>query len=322
MGLEDDTRRVVLEDYSLTSSFSLFLKNFLNDPFTTLNNLDLQYFGLQFNILKDDAKLRKALFTIFFCVPLIAWVLLGSDSTIDQVQTLFFNVPLFLLGKVSFSYMIQQYEWWYGLGTHWSASVIYSGLFIGTSKYLRDKLKSKNSENLCITAGVVGLSIATFEFFWMGSYYVFQNQPWILSSGWPQIRIIIQDLLFGLIGIFVLIDILSPKAKVKLNWNWKTWLFASITLGLVLLWWNYGFYFPVQQINVQTDYGLWTSSIHFPQTMYTVALHPTISAIGDLYYVANSGIHLVNNLCKIFWTLTFYSLFQLKRKRQPFGQNN
>jgi len=60
-------------------------------------------------------------------------------------------------------------------------------------------------------------------------------------------------------------------------------------------------------------YGLWTSSKFFPQTMYTIA-SKTWLGYGELYYVANDSIHLVNNLTKIFWTLTLYSIFKLKKK--------
>ncbi|MFX0142207.1 MAG: hypothetical protein ACFFDN_51690 [Candidatus Hodarchaeota archaeon] len=278
---------------------SLFFESFRKDPFETLDNLDLNFKGFQLNILRDDAKLRKAIFTIFFVPPLIAWVLLGADSTADQLAYFLVNVPNFLLQKITLNELFHIYNSWYGLGTHWSASVIYSLLLIGLSKHLREKLDIKNSENLVLTTGFVGFTIFSFEFFWWISYYFFQGQTWILSLWLPQLRLILQDSLFALPGIIIILG-LNYK-EFKFNFDKFTFLFFILTISTIFLWWFYPF--PVTPLTV----GTWTSNARFPQTMYT--LYPE-----KLYYVADKGVHFVNNLVKIFMTLGFYSLFKLKRR--------
>ncbi len=220
-------------------SFSHFLKDFKNDPFGTLDNLNLRYIGFQFNILKNDEKLRKALFEIFFIIPLVCWVLLGSDSTVDQIEYAILNIPNFLLGKLDSNGLLQIYNSYYGLGTHWSAPVIYSLLFIGVSKHLHDKLDTKNSLNLSLTAGVVALTIAAFEFYWQFSYAVFQNQWWVLSLQPPELTIIMRNVLFAVAGFVVLFG-LNWK-EYKLNIDKITILSFLSTIGLVLLWWFYPF---------------------------------------------------------------------------------
>lgn len=280
-------------------------------PFETLDTLDLTFFGFQFNLLKNDTKLRKALFEAFFLVPLTLWVLLGSDSTADQVAYLFLNVPNFLLQKINLAELLQIYNSYYGLGTHWSAAVIYSLLFIGISKHLRNKLEVKNSLNIALTSGFVGLTIASFEFFWMGSFFIFQNQPWILRLQFPQARIIMQNVMFALMGIVVLLGF--NWKDYKLNIDKRTVLFFLATLGLILLWWHYPF--PTETLTVQTDYGVWVSSQNFPQTMYTIAPNKQV-AYGIMYHIEDAGVHLVNNLCKIAMTLTFYSLFKIQKRER------
>lgn len=265
--------------------------------------------GFQINLLRDDVKLRKALFEIFCIPPLIAWVLLGADSTVDQVANMLFNVPNFLLGRITFNGLLQIYQSYYGLGTHWSAAVIYSLLFIGLSKHLREKLEVTNSLNLAITTGFVGITIASFEFFWQISYAVFQNQWWVVTFRFPQARILIQNIMFMTTGLLVLIGF--NWKDYKLNIDKMTVLAFLVTIGFIFLWW----FFPFQttQITVPTEAGLWTSAHTFPQTMYTIEMNVG-DAFGKMFYAADPYVHLVNNLSKIFMTLTFYSSFKVKRR--------
>jgi len=302
----------------VTTSPSFFQKivsivfRFFKDPFKTIDSIDLQWKGFQFNILRNDEKLCKVLLEIFVLIPLICWVLLGSDSTIDQVAWLLFNIPNLLMGSINFSQWISIYGNYYGLGTHWSASVIYGLLFVGVSRYLRQKMKTYNSENLALTTGFVGLAIGTFEFFWMGSYYFFQKQHWILSLNFPQFRIIFQNLLFLAPGIIILLGM--NWKKYKLNLNRITILYFFTTLFFVLLWYNYPF--PTKQLTVYVEgYGTWISSPNFPQTMFTIDMNLMDGlAVGKMFFIDNPGVHFVNNICKIFWTLTFYNLAKIKKK--------
>ena len=293
----------------IPSAFHSFFQNFISDPFGTLDNLDLNWHGFQVNLLKDDTKLRKAIFEIFFIPPLIAWVLLGADSTIDQVANLLFNIPNFLLGQITFDNLLQIYQSYYGLGTHWSAAVIYSLLLIGISKHLRDKLEVENSLNLCITTGLVGITIGSFEFFWQISYAVFQNQWWVVTFQFPQARILIQNILFVTTGLIVLLGF--NWKDYKLNIDKRTVLAFAATIALILLWWFYPF--QTTQLTIQTESGLWVSTKFFPQTMYTVEMN-VADGFGKMFYANDPYVHLVNNLAKIFMTLTFYNLFKIKRK--------
>ena len=262
--------------------------------------------GFQLNILRDDEKLRKAIISIFLIPPLIAWLLLGADSTADQLAYFLFNIPNFLLGNIRLNRLFEIYNSYYGLGTHWSAAVIYSLLLIGISKYLRDKLEIKNSLNLALTTGFVGITIATFEFFWQISYYVFQNQHWILWFKLPQARILLQNILFLTPGLIILLGM--NWKEYKLNVDKTTVLAFLATLILIFFWWYYPF--PTPQLTV----GSWVSSPNFPQTMYTIQPNPNV-AYGIMHHVEDAGVHLTNNLTKIFMTLTFYSLFKIKKRK-------
>lgn len=293
--------------------FVRFFIRFISDPFTTIDSISLQVKGFQLNILRDDKKLCKALLEIFVLIPLICWILLGSDSTIDQVAWLLFNIPNLITGKINFSQWSSIYANYYGLGTHWSASVIYGLMFVGVSKFFREKIKVKNSENLALTTGFVGLAIGSFEFFWMSSYYFFQKQSWILTLQFPQMKIILQNILFTSVGLIPILG-LNYK-KYSLNLNRRTLLFLCSTIFFVLLWYNYPF--QLQQLSVEVEgYGTWVSSPNFPQTMYTIDLNVTDQkAVGEMFFVDSPGVHFVNNMCKIFWTLTIYNLAQLKIKK-------
>lgn len=282
----------------------------MKDPFATLDNLNLNFHGFQINLLKNDEKLRKAILEIFVIPPLLFWALLGSDSTADQLAYFIFNIPNCLLGKISLDELFQIYQSWYGLGTHWSAAVIYGLLLVGISKHLHENLGIRNSENLCMTCGYVGFSIAVFEFFWQFSYAYFQNQWWVVTFQFPQARILIQNLLFAIVGIIVLLHYWA--LDYKLNVDKKTILFFLLTAGLILTWWYYPF--QTTQLTVETHHKIWISSPQFPQTMYTIEMRQGDS-FGELFYVADEGVHLVNNLAKIFMTLFFYNLFKVKRRQ-------
>jgi len=288
------------------------LRRFFHNPFETLDKLDLNIYGFQLNILRDDLKLREVLTILPVGICLTAHFLLGSDSTMEQVAFFIWNIPGFLIGKISFDQLTHTFSDYYGLGTHWSAGVIYGLMFIGLSKYLRENLECINSENLCLTTGFVGLAIATFEFFWMGSYYLFQNQKWILSLAFPQFRIILQNILFTIPATIIISGILIEK-QYKFNLSRRTKMFFIITILCVLTWWFYPFNVEQLVIYIQ-GYGLWISSKLFPQTMYTIDLNLLDNiAVGEMFYVGNSAVHFTNNITKIFWTLTFYELFKIRK---------
>ncbi len=294
----------------MTEKSSLpFFRRFLKQPYQTVNDLDLSFHGIQFNVFRDDVKLRKKLL-----IPIIAgvvvWFLMGFDSSEYQIEAAFTA----LVSGQSWNQIIFAYSDAYGKYLHWSALVIYGAVFYFLSKYLHDKLDVVNCENICISAGLTLFAVSVFEFWWMGSYYYFQNQSWILNPRFPQLRIHIQNIAFMGVGLLILGGL--DWRKVKLNFERKTWAYLIVTIGLMVFWWGYGYWLPVQQFSINVlGYGTWTNSIHFPQTVYTVDLNVLDNlAVGEQYYIENNLIHLVNVVTKVFLTLFTYNLFKLKRK--------
>lgn len=287
------------------SGFSGFIKRFTSTPFKALDGLDLSFHGFQFNVLRSDRNLLHKIFYCPFLISLVAWLLLGADSTVDQVAWVLQEI---VKGNWGIQHLAETYVKYYGLGTHWSAPVIYSAQLMGLSKHFRDKFGIVDSVNLSVSGGFVALTIAVFEFTWLGSYAFYQNQPWVLSLCLPQMNIVLRYLLYLFTGILVVFG-LNRKVYGFNFFNIKTLFLLLTSTVLILLWWNYGLLFPVQTLTV----GNWASSPNFPQTMYTVDMDLTDGlAVGEMFYVPNEGVHLVNNLAKISQGLFFYSLFKIR----------
>ncbi len=268
----------------------------------------------QLNLFRDDAKLRKAIFPLIIAACIL-WIAQGWDSDVEQIEHFLFYLPSFMLGRITWSQISFYYFDSYGKFVHYSAFVIYMLFFIGISKYLHDKLDVVNSQNIIASVSFVALSVGLFEYYWMISYYFLQNQPWILSFQWPQIRILLQNIFMIFIGLLFLVSIDWKVYKLNLN-DWTTYVLLNLTFGFMVLWWMYGNLLPIQQISVQViGYGTWTSSKFFPQTVYTVETNvlDNISA-GEQFWIQNDLLHLVNTLTKVFMTLTLYSILKLKKK--------
>ncbi len=267
----------------------------------------------QLNLFRDDTKLRKAIFPLIIAACAL-WIAQGWDSSVEQIEYFLLYLPSFLLGKITWSQLSFYYFDSYGKFVHYSAFVIYMLFFIGISKYLRDKLDVVNSQNIIASVSFVALSVGLFEYWWMLSYFFLQHQFWIINFGWPQARILYQNLLMIFVGLLFLIGI--DWKVYKLNLEWKTWVLLDITFGFMLLWWLYGTILPVQSLSVYViGFGTWTSSKLFPQTVYTIDVDVTDNVFaGVQYYVANDILHGVNILCKVFMTLTLYSILKLKKR--------
>lgn len=318
-----------------------FLSNwikFLENPFDFVDNFSYKLFSrFEINVFRSDLKLRKTIFrgVIFAC---LMWIVIGFDSSAVQLDMFFLNLPKFLFKEITWNQLKTLFWSNYGKGVHWSAFVIYGLMFVGLSKYYNKKLNVFKSRNIVLSLGFTFLSIGLFEHFWHVSYYVFQEQHWILSWLWPQFRVLFQTLGLSLLGVFVII-LVSLKHKnlyhlfnfrnkeyywqpetnmpyLKLNFDGLSFIFLLITFFSICLWWFYPF--PTQQISVpvETVEGvvLWTSSKFFPQTVYTVEtnLLDNINA-GNQFWIRNDLLHLVNTVCKVFYTLTIYNVAKLKR---------
>lgn len=302
-------------------SLSLFFRKLYRDPYETLDNLDLKVFGLQFNIMKDDQKLLRAIKGPLFLAPLLAWIFTafimlwktpfnGVDAGLNQLSH---PLTTLIMGEgidKAVGYFFSEY----GKGCHWTAFIIYYGFFYGLSKHFR-KIGLTNSINISFTTCFTALTIACFEYSWMLSYSLFQGQHWILSFGAPQTMIMIQNLVFLMLGVLRIGNI--NWKVLKPNFNKWTGTLLSITLGVFILWEFYGLVLPVQQITVLTGIGPWTSSIRFPQTVYTIALSPesSINYNTIAVWVHNDLLHLVNTLAKVFMTLTLLNVFKLEERK-------
>lgn len=285
-------------------------------------------------MLKDDRKLRKVLFRTSIVIFFV-WMVLGWDSCASQLELFVKNLPDYFSGNISWGDLVAIYHGEYGKGMHWSAFPIYGLCFWGLSRYYSDRLRLRGSRNICLSFGFTFLSIGLFEHFWHWSYYYFQNQPWILQWLWPQARILIQTLSFTFLGLFIVVLISlghnklyhlfdwkgtpyywQPETHFKryhLNMNKTTFILATLTFLSVFLWWFYPF--PTEQLTVNVIGGsLWTSSKHFPQTVYTVEtnLLDNISA-GEQFYLRNDLLHGVNTVCKVLFTLTIYNIGKVKK---------
>lgn len=307
--------------------------SFQSDPFGFFDNLRLEFRGFKFNVIREDARMRTSVFIVVL-VATGLWVAMGFDSGAGQIQFPLMHLPELLAGKITFQEWAGWYSWAYGKYLHWSFFTIYGLGFLGLSHhYARHGIHG--SRNFVYSFGVTIFSCAVFEWFWMISYYVWQNQPWILTWKWPQLRILLQNTALTVVGAFAIfymwLDSLKTKdvdltpAQVryfKRHWlaalkqmkreivgrtytfrlDWKTGVAVVLALVSCLSWWFYPEY--VESLTVETATGPWTNSRHFPQTVYTVDMDPLDSVnAGDQFFLENNMVHLVNTLAKGFVTL-------------------
>ena len=298
------------------------LQQFYVNPFGFIDSLNVTFHGNNLNIFQKHVRVRKVAFAVAL-FSLLAWVTLGFDSAILQfyypVETLGIGI---LHGNIpTFDQLHARYDWAYGKEMHWSAFVIYGLMFWFLSKHFHS-CGIEKSKNLAYTFACCFFAISVFEFFWMGSYSYFQNQPWVATFMMPQLRIIMQNIGFfsvGVIGIFYMwVDsfILKGKEIVRrtycFNWNWKALLLIVASITLAVLWWLYPFH--VDFITVKTTVGLWTNSNHFPQTLYTIDVNPLDSVnAGIWFYVGNNWVHALNTLVKAVWAFTIVYIAKIRK---------
>lgn len=237
------------------------------------------------------------------------WFLLGWDSGTGMLEYPILALPDLISGKISLDEWVQIPSFIYGKTMHFSAFVIYGLLYVGLSKYY-DGLGIRNSKNIAYSFSFTCLSIAIFEYFWIYSFSFFQDQSWVSSWAWPQIRILIQNVYLMLVGVLAAIYVHADD--YKLNFDKWTMLFLVLTVASSIFWINYPL--PIKQIQVELTTGLWSSSKLFPQTLYTIDVDPldNINA-GVWFYVQNPTLHGVNVLVKVFYTMSIYCLFRIRR---------
>jgi len=248
---------------------------------------------------------------------------MGFDSVIGQLIHPLYALPQLVKGEISFGGWSMIYHDQYGKEMHLSAFVIYGLAFWFLSRHYDFKHGVVKSKNVCYAVALTLLSVSLFEFYWMISYAYFQNQWWVITPRWPQIRIILQNVAFlstGVIGaLYMYIDghIFNKNGDVirkiyRFNLNKTAWLLIGLSVSSALFWWFYPF--NVERFTVSLETGeTWTNTNRFPQTLYTIDLNPHDNLnSGVWYWKANDLVHLVNTIVKILWTFTIVYVGKIK----------
>ena len=295
------------------------LKEYYTDPFGFFDRLDLTWKGNQFNIFRKHVRLRKTAFVLAL-LSLGSWIIFGFDSTpLQFIHVLYEGLPNFWLGHASLTDLAMIYHSYYGREMHYSAFVIYGLMYWALSRHFDKKWGITGSKNITYAASITLLSIAVFEYYWIYSFSFFQRQTWVSTWRWPQLRILMQNLVFLVVGVmgvlYLWLDSYNEKTSkrhYKFNWNATTLLLICLAVGSAIAWWFYPF--PVEQFNVTLETGqVWTNNRMFPQTLYTVDLNPTDNVnAGVWYWKENNLVHAWNTLVKVFFTLAFFNVARIR----------
>jgi hypothetical protein len=231
-------------------------------------------------------------------------------------------LPALIQGSGSWQQIIEIYNSYYGKEMHYSAFVIYFLLYWALSKTW-EKAGVAYSKNIVFSFAGMILAIGMFEWFWIMGFSYFQNQPWVSTWQFPQMKILLQNTAFTLAGGLTVLFMLTERW----HWNGKIqgerayyfqaretifWLFVGLSVASALLWIFYPWH--VQLLTVQLENGeIWQSSRLFPQTLYTVDVNPgdEINA-GVWFWIQDDLIHAVNTGVKAIWAATIFFLFRVK----------
>ena len=302
-------------------------KDLETDPFGVIDRINLKWKDYDFNILHDDHGFRKiaigfALTSLFF------WIVMGFDSTpLQLIHPLYQGLPGLITGQNSWGDLVSIYNSFYGKEMHWSAFVIYLFVFYLMSRSYA-KVGVTKTRNVFYSFAVMILAIGLFEWFWILSFGIFQNQPWVYTWQMPQLRILLQNTSYSLVGavtaFYIWIDsyVLENHEITGRNWlfdwkSWKLWALIAASVASAVLWIYYPG--PIMQISVTLkDGSIWHSSRLFPQTLYTVKTDPLSSVnAGEWFYVPNDAVHAMNTIVKAIWALTVYYAFRVKTFVRP-----
>ena len=293
------------------------------DPWAWADSVNLTFGFVNFNIFQKYKKIQKvALYGA--ALMLAGWILFGFDSTpLQFLHALYDGVPLYLSGSGSVEQLGSIYSEYYGKEMHYSAFVIYFGLFYFLSRSW-EKAGIIKSKNLAFSFAAMFLSIAVFEWFWILGFSTFQNQPWISTWQFPQAKILIQNSIFTLAGVLTVIYMLTEryhwKGKEQLGRayffrmkSWLPWVLLAASIGAGMLWIYYPF--DVQLLTVTLENGeIWQSSRLFPQTLYTLDMDPADALnAGSWFWIENDLIHAVNTGVKFLWAITTFYIFRVRK---------
>lgn len=300
-----------------------FWREFQADPYVYVDQLKIVFKGNNLNFFQKYKRIQKtAAYGSLIC--LAAWILFGFDSTpLQFVHVLYEGVPAWISGSASLHDLGAIYSEYYGKEMHYSAFVIYPALFYALSRCW-EKAGVKMSKNIVFSSAAMLLSIAVFEWFWILSFSHFQNQPWISTWRFPQMKILLQNLVFTVAGFLAVLYMLTErwhwKGREQLGRayyfclkSWKPWALVVLSLAAAIFWIYYPGY--VEQISVPLESGeIWSSSRMFPQTLYTVDLNPSDAVnAGVWFWIENDVIHAVNTGVKALFALTTFYIFRVRK---------
>jgi len=111
-----------------------FWKEFQKDPYAYVNKLSISFRGNNFNLFQKYKRIQKtAAYGALVC--LAAWIIFGFDSTpLQFIHVLYEGVPAWFSGSASLQDLGGIYSLYYGKEMHYSAFVIYFGLFYALSR--------------------------------------------------------------------------------------------------------------------------------------------------------------------------------------------
>ncbi len=294
-----------------------YWREYYEDPFGYFDKTYINVLGVDLLLFKYHDRLRKILWWGSVATTLL-WVLMGYDSGYGQLEYAAYAIKDYFLSPSSTPFweqVLAGWNWAYGKTMHWSAFTIYGLLYCATSWYLEDELGFTKTKNSAYSLAVVLLNIGIFEWWWMYCYAFFHDQWWSVTWKMPQLRILIQNVMFTVLGLSSLLlfwvqshdldeagEIIGRFYRFRLSK--AVLLLGVLTIASGALW----IYYPWEIKPVETyviGYGLWQNGNRFPQTLYTVNTNilDDVNA-GAWFYVEDNLIHSVNLLVKILLALT------------------
>ena len=289
-------------------------KEYYEDPFGYFDKTHINFLGMDLLLFKYHFRLRK----IIWWAALLVWMLMGFDSGYGQLEYAVYAAKDWILNPTTSSLIedvMAASDWAYGKTMHWSAFVIYGFLYWATSNYLESSLGLTKTRNSAYSLAFTLLNIGIFEWFWCYGYAFFHDQWWCVTWKMPQVRILIQNVMFSVLGLcsLLLFWIKSHVFDEEGNTIGRIYTFrptksfiivTMVTIVAAGLWVEYPF--KVQKVSTFIEgYGSWENGDKFPQTLYTVdtSLLDNINA-GEWFYVQDDMVHLWNTGVKALLALS------------------
>lgn len=281
----------------------------MRDVFKQIDSQTRSFCGFNPAAILWNVTIWRKYFAVCVLVASLAWAFFGWDSTWTQAKPIIENIFPLLQGKISLRSVLEQSRFFYGIGNHFSAPVIYGLAFICLSFYL-EKVGITKSLNFCSTTALSLMSIGIFELMWNSAYAFFHGQTWVVTFQWKQVTNLCAFIVFVSIGMLVLIYLRLEGYRPNLSKSSLS--FLLLTIACWVFWINYPL--PVGYTTVDTTTGPWTNSDKFPQTYYAVDIDPTDGvAIGEPNWLQNDVIHFVNTFTKIVQTIFVLNVCMVKR---------